>query len=262
MRRSSRSRGGLCRSRKAGIAFIFTVIPSSTPSLTRPGRPVMEPAEVAFPLGEHLVVEAEGGLSCRRCGRAVPLVEANKLAEAPCTANTSHQIQRPPERADTQPPNMTCDACRSRAGVEKTPILDPITQTINPKLLCEDCFKDYLKILRFSGPRFGRGKARALPSSVWYNYGESSSILFTQIGGSWPCPSCDEFYENLYDVVTHFTKRHPEIANKPSEKATVNIDGETVEALKTAQGYLICYCGYTAENERQLAYHVRHHEQY
>jgi hypothetical protein len=134
---------------------------------------------------------------------------------------------------------QSCSICKAGEGREKTPILDPTTAQINQKLLCGNCFKDYLRILRFSGPRFGRVKARAPPNGVWFSYGENN-ILFTQISGMWPCPACDEFYENLYDVVTHFAAKHTEIANKPNEKVTVNIDGKTVETLRTAQGYLIC----------------------
>jgi hypothetical protein len=99
-------------------------------------------------------------------------------------------------------------------------------------------------------------KARAPPNGVWFSYGENAgSILFTQISGMWPCPACDEFYENLYDVITHFAAKHTEIANKPNEKVTVDVEGKQVETLGTAQGYLICICGFVAENDRQLAKH-------
>jgi hypothetical protein len=69
-------------------------------------------------------------------------------------------------------------------------------------------------------------KLGPLQNGVWFSYGENNNILFTQISGMWPCPSCDEFYENLYDVVTHFSAKHTEIANKPNEKMTVDIDGK------------------------------------
>ena len=99
-------------------------------------------------------------------------------------------------------------------------------------------------------------KARAPPNGVWFSYGENAgSILFTQISGAWPCPACDEFYENLYDAVTHFAAKHTEMANKPNEKVTVNIDGKTVETLRTAQGYLICQCGFVAYNRKHLTIH-------
>ncbi len=139
--------------------------------------------------------------------------------------------------------------------MEKTPVLDPLTGRIAGKLLCRSCFKDYLRVLRFSGPRFGRARARVPPEGVWFSYGDDNSVLFTQIGGMWPCPSCEEFFENLYDVVMHYSRRHPEIAGRANEKITVNIDGKPVEALKTGQGYLICPCGFVAENERHLASH-------
>jgi hypothetical protein len=219
----------------------------------------MEP--ITFPLGEHLVFETEGKLSCRKCGGIASLEEADKFAEIPC-AVSKQQIASKPEQAVGKPIKQSCGICRAGEGMEKTPILDPTTGQINEKLLCGSCFKDYLRILRFSGPRFGRVKARAPPNGVWFSYGENKNILFTQISGMWPCPACDEFYENLYDVVTHFAAKHTEIANKPNERVTVNIDGKTVETLRTAQGYLICICGFVAENDRHLAKHYinRHRE--
>jgi hypothetical protein len=222
---------------------------ASTPSppsqhLPRPGRPAMEP--ITFPLGEHLVVEDEGMLSCRICGRTVSLGEADKLAETHCTTTNRQQ------NTENRHP---CDVCRAGEGVENTPMLDPLTGRIDRKILCRNCFNDYLRILRFSGPRFGRVKARAPPEGIWFSYGENNSILFTRIGDVWPCPSCQEFYENLYQTVTHYSQRHPEIANKPNEKTTIDIDGKTIKVLKTAQGYLICSCGFVAENDRHLAKH-------
>ena len=194
-----------------------------------------------------MVVEADGVLSCRKCGRAASLGEADRLAETPC-APTRQQIQS----AETAHP---CDVCKAGEGVEKTPIMDPITGRIDRKLLCRNCFKDYLRMLRFSGPRFGRVKARAPPEGVWFSYGENSSIIFMQIGGVWPCPSCQEFFENLYEAVIHYSQKHSETANKPNEKTMIDIDGRHVEVLKTSQGYLICPCGFAAENDRHLARH-------
>jgi hypothetical protein len=209
-----------------------------------------------------LVVEYEGKLSCRKCSGITSLEEADKFAEIPCSAN-KQQIASQPEQEMGRPLKQSCDICRAGEGREKTPILDPTTGQINQKLLCGNCFKDYLRILRFSGPRFGRVKARAPPNGVWFSYGENAgSILFTQISGLWPCPACDEFYENLYDVITHFATKHTEIANKPNERMTVDIDGKPIKVLKTAQGYLICSCGFVAENDRHLAKHYinRHRE--
>ena len=131
---------------------------------------------------------------------------------------------------------------------------DLLTGIIGGKQLCQGCFSDYLKILRNAGPRVGRVKARAPPGKVWFSYGESY-VLFEELAGVWPCPSCEEFYETLYDVVIHYLQRHPEMANKANERITVKIDGKPVEVLKTAQGYLICPCGFVAENERHLANH-------
>jgi hypothetical protein len=201
-----------------------------------------------------LVVEYECKLSCRKCGGMASLEEANKFAEMPC-ATSKQQIASQPERAVGKPIKQSCAICKAGEGRDKAPILDPTTAQINQKLLCGSCFKDYLKILRFSGPRFGRVKARAPPNGVWFSYGENNNILFTQISGMWPCPACDEFYENLYDVVTHFAAKHTEIANKPNGRVTVDVDGKTVETLRTAEGYLICICGFVAENDRHLAKH-------
>jgi hypothetical protein len=214
----------------------------------------MEP--VAFPLGEHLVTEADGRLTCQKCGRSASLSEADKFAETRCgqerpSQTTQQQVPTSPVTA-----RPACDICKAHEAQNKTPILDPLTNQIQPKLLCGNCFKDYLKILRFSGPRFGRVKARAPPNGVWFSYGENvGSILFTQISGMWPCPACDEFYENLYDVVVHFAQKHPEIANKPNEKVTVDVDEKPVETLRTAQGYLVCPCGFLAENVKHFSYH-------
>jgi hypothetical protein len=122
--------------------------------------------------------------------------------------------------------------------------------------VCGNCLKDYLKILRFSGPRFGRVKARAPPNGVWFSYGENAgSILFTQISGTWPCPACDEFFDDMYSVVVHFSEKHPRMANKPVEKVSVDVGGKPVEAMLTAQGYVICQCGFTAENVKHFTYH-------
>jgi hypothetical protein len=215
----------------------------------------MEPVD--FPLGEHVVIESDGRLTCQKCGRSASLSEADKFAETRCgpeerpAQTTQQQAPTPPVTA-----RPACDICKAHEAQNKTPILEPTTGQINQKLLCGSCFKDYLRILRFSGPRFGRVKARALPNGVWFSYGENAgSILFTQISGMWPCPACDEFYENLYDAVTHFAAKHTEIANKPNEKVTGNIDGKTVETLRTAQGYLICPCGFVADNRKHLTIH-------
>jgi hypothetical protein len=205
-----------------------------------------------------LVFETEGKLSCRKCGGSATLAEADKFAETKCGPE-----EKPGQATQQQAPASTipeskpeCSVCKAGEGREKTPILDPTTAQINQKLLCGNCFKDYLRILRFSGPRFGRVKARAPPNGVWFSYGENAgSILFTQISGMWPCPACDEFYENLYNVVTHFAAKHTEIANKPNERVTVDVEGKQVETLRTAEGYLICICGFVAENDRQLAKH-------
>ncbi len=212
---------------------------------TRPGKPAMEP--ITFPLGDHLVSEVEGGLSCRKCGRTTPLSEADKFAGTPC--GSTQNTQATPE------PPAQCDICRTGLGVHPTPILDPLTRALNRKTLCESCFKDYLRMLRYAGPQVVRAKARAPPNGAWFSYGENNSVLFQQIGGIWPCPSCQEFYENLYDLAAHFVQKHPDIANRANEKIIINVDGKPVEALKTPQGYMVCPCGYLAENERHFSYH-------
>jgi uncharacterized C2H2 Zn-finger protein len=217
----------------------------------------MEP--MAFPLGEHLVTEADGRLTCQNCGRSASLSEADKFAETRCGQERPSQTtqQQVPTSPVTAKP--ACDICKAHEAQNKTPILDPLTNRIQPKLLCGNCFKDYLRILRFSGPRFGRVKARAPPNGVWFSYGENAgSILFTQISGTWPCPACDEFYENLYDAVTHFAEKHPELANKPNEKIIEDVNGKPVETLRTSQGYLVCPCGFLAENAKHFSYHYSH----
>jgi hypothetical protein len=216
-------------------------------------KPATEPTEpIAFPLGEHLVIESDGRLTCQKCGRSASLSEADKLAETKCG-------QEEPVQTTQQQASSKCDVCKAHEAQNKTPILDPLTNRVQPKLLCGNCFKDYRRILRFSGPRFGRVKARAPPNGVWFSYGENAgSILFTQISGTWPCPACDEFYENLYDAVTHFAEKHPDLANKPNEKIIEDVNGKTVEVLRTAQGYLICQCGFLAENIKHFAHHYNH----
>jgi DNA-directed RNA polymerase subunit M/transcription elongation factor TFIIS len=214
---------------------------------------------VTFPLGEHLVSEADGMLVCKKCGRSTQITEADKFAETECETKTSQETVLTPKTVQTQPQQKNerqqCATCRLGEGKNEAPMLDPMTNQINKKLLCDNCFKDYLKILRFSGPRLGRVKARAPPDGVWFSYGENNNILFTQISGVWPCPACDEFYENLYEVVTHFATKHTEIADKQNEKMTVDVDGKPVEVLRTAQGCLICQCGFVADNKKHLTSH-------
>jgi hypothetical protein len=106
----------------------FTSCTSHLPHLPRPGRPTMEP--ITFPLGEHLVVEDEGRLSCRKCGRTVSLGEADKLAETHCTT-TNRQQHRIHEN------KHPCDVCRAGEGVEDTPILDPLTGRIDRRYYAE-----------------------------------------------------------------------------------------------------------------------------
>jgi hypothetical protein len=85
------------RSRKAGQVHAYSCLPTPT-CLTRPGKPaVMEP--VAFPLGEHLVLEADGNLVCQKCGRSSPLTEADKFAETDC--KTTQETAHPAENANT-----------------------------------------------------------------------------------------------------------------------------------------------------------------
>jgi hypothetical protein len=216
----------------------------------------MEP--VAFPLGEHLVVEAEGMLSCQKCGRSAPLTEADKFAETRCgpeerpTQTTQQQAPTPPVMA-----RPACDICRAREGVEKVPILDSLNKAIQPKLQCMTCYDEYLRMLRavrLPG-RFGRITARAPPNAVWFDYGDNCIIAFQKLGGVWPCPACDEFFDDMYSVVVHFSEKHPRMANKPVEKVSVDVGGKPVEALLTAQGYIICQCGFTAENVKHFTYH-------
>jgi hypothetical protein len=58
--------------------------------------------------------------------------------------------------------------------------------------------------------------------------------------------------------VTHFAEKHPELANKPNEKIIEDVNGKPVDVLRTAQGYLICQCGFLAENIKHFAHHYNH----
>jgi hypothetical protein len=53
----------------------------------------------------------------------------------------------------------------------------------------------------------------------------------------------------------HFSQKHPEIANKPNEKIIEDVNGKQVETLRNPQGYLVCPCGFLAENARHYSYH-------
>jgi protein-arginine kinase activator protein McsA len=140
------------------------IVASQPPCLTRPGKlETMMP--VTFPLGEHLVSEADGMLVCQKCGRSTQITEADKFADTECETKTSQETVLTPKIVQTQPQQKNerqqCATCRLGEGKNEAPMLDPMTNQINKKLLCDNCFKDYLKILRFSGPRFGRVKVRA-----------------------------------------------------------------------------------------------------
>jgi hypothetical protein len=91
-------------------------------------RPTVEP--ITFPLGEHLVFETEGKLSCRKCGGIASLEKADKFAEIPC-ATSKQQITSQPEQAVGKPNKQSCSICKAGEGREKTPILDPTTAQIN-----------------------------------------------------------------------------------------------------------------------------------
>ncbi len=209
--------------------------------------------EVEFPLGEHLVVEVDGVLSCRLCGGKAPIEESDKFAEKPCS-KANGAVEKTATTADR------CAACGSATELIGVPMLDPLTKTLSRRLLCRGCYGDYLKILRNAGPRVGRFKARAPPGKIWFSFGESY-VLFEELGGAWPCPSCDQFFDDLYDVAVHFAEKHPELANKPLEKAVLNVEGEKVEVPRTFQGLACPYCGFFAENERHLTYHIQHDHQ-
>jgi hypothetical protein len=230
--------------------FIFTTHPY-TIDAAQPGRPAIEPDPTGFPLGDHMVVEAEGRLSCLKCGREASLTEADKFAETPC--KTEKDAGKPTQ---TVPQTSRCVACTLPA-VAEAPMLDPMSKAVKKKMMCGNCYNDYLRILRRSGPQVGRVRARAPPDGVWFSFGDSGYVLLQRMGGVWPCPACDEFFDSLYDVVAHFTEKHPEYANVTPEK--VSIAG--VETVKTFQGFVCPYCGFFAENERHLTYHVDHDHQ-
>jgi hypothetical protein len=203
-----------------------------------------------------MVVEAEGRLSCLKCGREAPLAEADKLAETPCGAEKEAGKPTQTAKPTQATSNGRCVACTLPA-VAEAPMLDPITKAVSRKMMCGNCYNDYLRILRRSGPQVGRIRARAPPDGVWFSFGDTGYVLLQQMGGVWPCPACDEFFDSLYDVVAHFAEKHPKQANATPEK--VSIAG--VETLKTFQGFVCPYCGFFAENERHLTYHIDHDHQ-
>jgi hypothetical protein len=53
-----------------------------------------------FPLGNHVVVELDGELSCTKCGKTAPLSEADKLAEAACVQPSQGEA----EQTNRKPP--------------------------------------------------------------------------------------------------------------------------------------------------------------
>jgi hypothetical protein len=113
--------------------------------------------------------------------------------------------------------------------------------------VCDGCYSDWMRMLR-RGPEirprvYGRGRGYYFqPLNTW----------FEEIGGAWPCPACDQFYDSFTEVVRHFAGRHPEKASSGVEEAAI----EGVRAYRCWQG-LYCQCGWLCENENHLLYHFR-----
>ncbi|MEM0444054.1 MAG: hypothetical protein QXH12_05735 [Candidatus Caldarchaeum sp.] len=127
-----------------------------------------ETKEAAFPLGGHLVVETPDAgettrLQCVKCGKSAPLTEAEKLANTPCaevlatTLITATQAPAAPTAKTTE----KCHEC-GRKATKTAPFWSLIDSRIEKRVVCEQCYKDWLKLLR-RGPEirpriFGRGR--------------------------------------------------------------------------------------------------------
>jgi uncharacterized C2H2 Zn-finger protein len=211
----------------------------------RPGRAEATTEETAekelvYEFHGHLVVEEaadnESMLRCVRCGVSVPLMEASSLAEKPCQEKRNE-------------PQTLCGC--GRQATKLMPSYDPITMTFKDLRLCDACVNDYLNILRRSGPAVGKMRGRIPPNSYWFDL---YNTVFMELGNAYPCPGCDQFFDNLYEVVKHFGEKHIDKTRPPEEAV---IDG--FEAIKTWQ-YIWCKrCLRWFENERHFRSHIRDH---
>ncbi len=214
----------------------------------RPGRAEataeqLPEKELVYEFHGHLVVEEaannnESVLRCVRCGATVPLMEASSLMEKPCQ-----------EKRDNPPTLCGC----GRRVTKLMPSYDPITMTFKDLRLCDACANDYINILRRSGPPLGRMKGRIPTNSYWFDL---YNTVFMELGDAFPCPACEQFFDDLYSVVKHFGEKHPDKAlDKPRE---IIIDG--FEAVATWQ-YIWCKrCLRFFENERHFRSHLRDHQ--
>jgi uncharacterized C2H2 Zn-finger protein len=213
----------------------------------RPGRAETKAEtvgkELVYELHGHLVEEVftEDGsmLRCVRCGASAPLTEASKLMEKHCQAQKQDNPQ-------------TLCGC-GRPAKHLLPSYEPTTMIFKDLHLCDACSKDYLNILRNSGPAIGRMRGRIPANSYWFDL---YNTVFQEINGVYPCPACDQFYDSLYEVVKHFGEKHPDKAfDKPRE---IIIDG--FEVVATWQ-YIWCKrCLRFFENEQHFQRHLKLHE--
>lgn len=176
-------------------------------------------------------------LRCVKCGATASLTDADGLKSMHCKAG------------DTGSVNGRCAGCGKKGKTETYPNYDPVTEILKTIDLCEGCGKDWMNILRRSGPMIGRQRGRAPPNSYWF---PPYNTYFTEIAGTYPCPACEEFYESFYEVVKHFGEKHVD-RTKASEKTVVN----GLETVRTWQGILCPYCGRIYDNENHLRYHLR-----
>lgn len=151
---------------------------------------------------------------------------------------------------------MTQDNLQTRCGCGRPatklmPSYDPITMTFKDLCLCDGCANDYLNILRRSGPALGKMRGRIPANGYWFNL---YNTVFQELAGTYPCPACDQFFDDLYSAVKHFGEKHIDKTKAPEE---VVIDG--VPALRTWQYIWCTKCLRFFENERHFRSHLRDH---
>jgi len=204
-------------------------------------RDAAQERELVFKVGEHEVVEESAEdislLRCVRCGAKSYLTESSKLAETPCS---------PASKTEEVNMEKKCVAC-GKPATKSMPSWNITTNAIEPISLCDNCSRDWLKLLR-KGPEirpnvYGRARGYFFqPLKTW----------FEEIGGAWPCPACPEFFDEFLEVVRHFSDMHRDRVGSEVEEVSVN----GVKGYRCWQG-IYCSCGYLCENERHLLYHYR-----
>lgn len=141
---------------------------------------------------------------------------------------------------------LKCQACR-RPATQKLPLIN-FKGEFEDFNACDACSNDYLRLLR-QGPSLGHGKGRLPPDSYYF---DSLRTVFQRLGGVFPCPACEEFYEDLYGVVQHFSQKHRELLQEPKDD---EIEG--VPAVKTWQFLWCKKCLKYFENERHFRSHIQ-----